>query len=103
MRRICRSFLVISCAAGAMFGIAGGAGIAQASTTQASTTTHASLTAAVSPASTRAGLASPLIPQQTEPPGACEPDEEGEVALGPDGYLYQCEYVPGEGYYWLPV
>jgi hypothetical protein len=39
----------------------------------------------------------------TEPPGSCEPDEEYEVALGPDGYLYQCLYVPGEGYYWLPV
>lgn len=72
MRRVFRSFLVISATAGAMFGIAGGAGIAQASTTQASTTTQASLTAAVSPAPAHAGLASPLNPQQTEPPGACD-------------------------------
>ena len=40
---------------------------------------------------------------KSAPPGRCEPWEDGAIALGPDGYLYQCELVAElGGYYWLP-
>lgn len=108
MRHVFRGSLVGVCAAGAMFGLMGGVGIAQASTTQASATqasaTQAGLMSVVSPAlaskhESSVSFASPM----TDPPGACEEYEYGDWRVGPDGYLYQCEYVDGEGYYWLPV
>jgi hypothetical protein len=34
--------------------------------------------------------------------GFCNSDELGDVKLGGDGHLYECSYVPGLGYYWLP-
>ena len=41
----------------------------------------------------------------SDPPGLCNPEEKGTVKVGPDGYLWECTYVPDNGgtYYWLPV
>lgn len=106
MRHVFRGSLVAACAAGAMFGLVGGGGFAQASTTQATmtqaSTTQASLMSAVSPVPTHVTRVSFVTPM-TNPPGACEDYEYGEWKIGEDGYLYQCQYVDGEGYYWLPV
>ena len=45
------------------------------------------------------------IARASDPPGACEYYEEGEVKLGPDGYLYRCELVIDDYqcyFYWIP-
>ena len=34
--------------------------------------------------------------------GFCLESERDEVKLGGDGHLYECSYVPGLGWYWLP-
>lgn len=41
---------------------------------------------------------------QSEPPGQCFFEEETVVKVGPDGALYECQYVRGEGrYYWIVI
>lgn len=40
----------------------------------------------------------------TDPPGSCTADEEGVVKLdSKTEVLYQCDYVNGEGYYWISL
>jgi hypothetical protein len=35
--------------------------------------------------------------------GFCNPEEDGDLALGGDGHLYRCSYVWGLGWYWQPA
>jgi hypothetical protein len=35
--------------------------------------------------------------------GFCNPEEDGDLALGGDGHLYRCSYVWGLGFYWQPA
>lgn len=51
-------------------------------------------------AQARAQAAAPLLTAftsspQTEPPGYCTPEEEGQVKQGPDGQWYECTEVGG--------
>ena len=58
------------------------------------------------PESTTASTSNDQAPSIVQPltnpsDGFCNRDELGDVKLGGDGYLYECSYVPGLGYYWL--
>lgn len=39
---------------------------------------------------------------RTDPPGECTARERGAVKLDDHGVLHKCEYLPGEGWYWIP-
>jgi hypothetical protein len=56
--------------------------------------------AEVAPASTAA--ASDVQPM-SNPPGACTKDELGDWKTDRYGIIHYCTYIPGEGYYWIPI
>jgi hypothetical protein len=39
----------------------------------------------------------------TNPPGSCRSDEVGDWKMDNHGAIYYCTYIPGEGYYWIPL
>ena len=43
-----------------------------------------------------------VVPLTDPSDGFCDAHELGDVKLGGDNHLYECSYVPGLGYYWLP-
>jgi hypothetical protein len=63
-----------------------------------------SATALASPASAvESNSAATTVAAMTDPSdGFCNADEAGDVKLGGDNHLYECEYVTGLGWYWLP-
>jgi hypothetical protein len=46
---------------------------------------------------------SALIPTTDPSQGFCNQDEDGVVKLGGDNHLYECKYIWGLGWYWMPV
>lgn len=52
-------------------------------------------------ASARAANA-PVAAMTDPSDGFCNADEAGDVKLGGDNHLYECGYVTGLGWYWLP-
>jgi hypothetical protein len=73
-------------AAGLVFGSA-----AVAASPAMAATTHSAHTT---------GVATP----KTDPPGSCNSDENGTWKYDDSTQeIYECEYVSGEGYYWIPV
>jgi hypothetical protein len=63
-----------------------------------------SATALAAPASAfESSAAAGAVAAMTDPSdGFCNADEAGDVKLGGDNHLYECEYVTGLGWYWLP-
>jgi|tagenome__1003787_1003787.scaffolds.fasta_scaffold18719630_2 hypothetical protein len=43
-----------------------------------------------------------LAPSTDPSQGFCNQDEDGQLKLGGDGHLYQCRYIWGLGWYWMP-
>ena len=40
----------------------------------------------------------------SDPPGRCYSEEEGDVKLDSDTeVLFQCDYISGEGFYWIAL
>jgi hypothetical protein len=59
--------------------------------------------AAAEPATQSAQSAAASMAPMTNPSdGFCLAEEAGDVKLGGDNHLYECEYVTGLGWYWLP-
>jgi hypothetical protein len=56
-------------------------------------------TTAQSPDSTLSALTPTTDPSQ----GFCNQEEDGQVKLGGDGHLYECKYIWGLGWYWMPA
>ena len=46
--------------------------------------------------------AASMAPMTNPSDGFCLAEEAGDVKLGGDNHLYECEYVTGLGWYWLP-
>jgi hypothetical protein len=44
-----------------------------------------------------------LIPATDPSQGFCDQSEDGVVKLGGDGHLYECKYIWGLGWYWMPA
>ena len=63
-----------------------------------------SATALAIPASAaESSAAAGAVAAMTNPSdGFCNADEAGDVKLGGDNHLYECEFVTGLGWYWLP-
>jgi hypothetical protein len=57
--------------------------------------------AAAEPAAPTAQSAA-MAPMTNPSDGFCNADEAGDVKLGGDNHLYECEHVTGLGWYWLP-
>jgi hypothetical protein len=59
--------------------------------------------AAAQPATQAAqSTAAAAAPLTNPSDGFCLAEEAGDVKLGGDNHLYECEYVTGLGWYWLP-
>jgi len=59
--------------------------------------------AAAQPATQSAqSTAAAAAPLTNPSDGFCLPEEAGDLKLGGDNHLYECEYVTGLGWYWLP-
>jgi hypothetical protein len=59
--------------------------------------------AAAQPATQAAqSTAAAAAPLTNPSDGFCLAEEAGDVKLGGDNHLYECEHVTGLGWYWLP-
>lgn len=51
-----------------------------------------------------AGSGTSVLAPLTDPSqGFCNQDEDGQLKLGGDGHLYECKYIWGLGWYWMPA
>lgn len=65
-------------------------------------TSGSALAATGTEARSTTAAAAPAAPLTDPSDGFCNADEAGDVKLGGDDHLYECSYVPGLGWYWLP-
>jgi hypothetical protein len=64
--------------------------------------TAPALAAATDAQSADSGL-SALAPSTDPSQGFCDQSEDGVLKLGGDGHLYECKYIWGLGWYWMPA